>query len=299
MSINRRDFIKTGFGLAAGASLASLPLVSWATRTPGATAGSLLMVASGPSPTENTRRAIQSLGGIEKFVKKGQKVFLKPNCITELGPEFAVNTNPEVVQEVARLCRLAGASQITAFSHDDEVGWKANGIGAALEAEGVVFGSRNAQDAYREVALPLGLILQETLALNEFLDADVVINIPVAKHHGAAQLTIGLKNYMGLIWDRIILHNTDLHQTIADLATVRRPDLTVVDATRILLTYGPAGPGSVRETQMVIASSDPVAADAWAATLFKREPAEIRHIRYAGEMGLGIADVKRMDVKMV
>jgi uncharacterized protein (DUF362 family) len=257
------------------------------------------MVASGSSPAENTRRAIQSLGGIETFVKKGAKVFLKPNSVNELGPEYAVNVHPDVVHEVARQCRLAGAARITALSHDDEASWKANGIGAALTAEGVIYGSAAGQEAYRKVNLPLGLILKETMALNDFLDADVVINMPIAKHHAGTGLTIGLKNYMGLIWERTSFHYSDLHQCIADLATIRRADLTVVDATRILLTNGPAGPGSVRETGMVIASTDPIAADAWAATLFKREPSEIRHIRYAGEMGLGVADVKRMEVRMV
>jgi uncharacterized protein (DUF362 family) len=282
------------------ATLTATPLVSWATKVaqPGSGAP-LLLAATGKSPTENVRRVIHGLGGIERFVKKGAKVFLKPNSIMRLGPEYAVNTNPEVVREVARLCRLAGAAQVKYASHDDEGVDAVNGIGAALKAEGATYESANDIARYQKVSLPLGLIMRETMILKDLLEADVFINLPIAKHHAGSQLTIGMKNYMGLNWDRIIMHNTDLQQCIADLVTVRRADLTIVDATRILTSNGPAGPGSVREPQTVIASTDPIAADAYAATLFKQEPGNIKHIRYAADMGLGELNLKKMDLRLI
>lgn len=134
------------------------------------------------------------------------------------------------------------------------------------------------------------------MVIKELLDYDVFINLPVAKHHAGSRLTLGMKSYMGLSWDRQVMHTIDLHQTIADLVSVRRPDLTIIDATRILLNNGPGGPGSVREVKSVIASPDPITADAYAATLFKHDPRSIRHIRCAYEMGLGEIDPDRMDI---
>lgn len=297
MAITRREFLKSSIGAVSAASLATTPLLSFASK-----AGKfeskppLLMVSTGESPSENVRKVIAALGGMEKFVRPGDRVFLKPNSISRLGPQFAVNTNPDVVREVARLCRMAGAAQITAMTHDDVQVAEVNGIGATLEAEGGTIKGANDVAMYQQVNLPMGLILRQTMVIRELLEYDVFINIPVAKHHSGSQLTVGMKNYMGLNWDRQVMHRTDLHQTIADLVTVRKPDLTLIDATRILLNNGPSGPGTVGEMRSVIASRDPVAADAYAATLFKHEPRSILHVRYAYEMGLGEMNPKHMDI---
>ncbi len=299
MSLQRRDFLKTSLTLAGAAALASCPVFPWIAKAEEATAsGSILAVASGESPAENVRRAFQALGGIEKFVKQGSKVFLKPNSFSKLSEDFAINTNPAVVGEVARLCRLAGASQVIAATHDDDV-WEINGIGPALQAEGVVYRSANRRRDYQPVALPKGKILRKTEMLKELLEADVYINIPVLKHSPEVYLTAGLKNTMGLNWDRQIMHQIGLHQTIADLASFRIPDVTVVDCTRILLSNGPYGPGEVRRCNQVIASSDPVAADAYAATLLKLEPREVDHIRCASDLGMGEMDVKKVEMRMI
>jgi uncharacterized protein (DUF362 family) len=298
MALTRREFIKSGLGAVAAASVTSLPLLSHVAEAGKLSAKMpLLMVATGDSPALNVRKAVEALGGIEKFIKPGDRVFLKPNSITRVGPEFAANTHPDVVAEVARLCRKAGASEIWAYAHDDPSSWIHNGIGNAIEASGGIIGAANAVTAYQQVNLPMGLILRDTMVIREFLEADVFINLPVAKHHAAAQLTLALKNYMGLNWDRQIMHRTDLDQTIADLVTVRKPDLTVIDATRMMLNNGPSGPGTVREERTIVASTDIVAADAYTATLFKHEPGEIRHIRFAAEMGLGVADLKKMEIR--
>lgn len=298
MAITRREFLLSGLGAVSTASLVASPLFSWAAQAGISTSGMpLILVATGASPAENVRKVIAALGGIDKFVKPGDRVFIKPNSITPQSPEFAVNTNPDVVSEVVRLCSKAGASQITAAMHDDRRATEENGIGKAFEANGGTWKVVNEVSMYRRVNLPLGLLLRETMVVNELLDCDVFINIPVAKHHGGSRLTLGMKNYMGLNWDRQIMHTTDLHQTIADLVTVRKPDLTIIDATRMLLNNGPAGPGSVREARTIIASADLVAADAYAATMFKHKPADIPHIRYAAEMGLGEMNLNKMDIQ--
>ena len=297
MSITRREFMKSGLGLASVAAAATTPLMPFIAQAGTSSTISSVMVATGESPAANVRKVIEALGGIEKFVKPGDKVFLKPNCITQLGPEYAINTNPEVVAEVARLCRKAGAEKILAYAHDDPGSWGTNGIGKAIEAADGIHGSVNEMEGYVQVNLPMGLILRDTMVIKEFLEYNVFINLPIAKHHAAAQLTLGMKNYMGLNWDRQIMHTTDLDQTIADLVTVRKPDLTIMDATRMLLNNGPSGPGTVRETKSIVASVDMVAADAFTTTLFKQEPRQIRHIRYAAEMGLGVMDLKKMKIR--
>ena len=278
---------------AAGTALAGMPVIS---RAGTEAYKADLLVAKNGTPTENTRKAIEAAGGMEKFVKKGQKVFIKPNCITTSKPETAINTNPDVVAEVVRLCMKAGAAEVLYMGHDGEAAWEGNGIGAALEAMGAKKAGANNIDQYVDVKLPRGLILRETKMIRELMEYDVFINIPVAKHHAGAQLTLSMKNYMGLNWDRVIMHRSDLHQTIADLNTARPADLIVMDATRMLLTNGPSGPGTVREEKTVVVSSDPVAADAYTAALFKLDPRSVKHIQCAYEMGLGEIDERKMRI---
>ena len=294
--MDRRDFIKGAASLAAGAALTAKPVISHA--APQAYKSDVLVAQNG-TPAENTRKAIELVGGIEKFVKKGQKVFIKPNCITTSKPESAVNTNPEVVAAVVDLCKKAGAGEILYMGHDGEAAWSGNGIGEVLDAYGVKKAGANSIDQYVNVKLPRGLILRDTMMIKELMEYDVFINLPVAKHHAGAQLTLGMKNYMGLNWDRVIMHRSDLHQTIADLVTARPADLIVMDATRMLLTNGPSGPGSVREEKTVAVSTDPVAIDAYTATLFKLDPRSVKHLRCAYEMGLGEIDERNMRIKIL
>lgn len=297
MSLNRREFVRNSLGAAAG-------IVLTAKFTPVFSKGSdfrpAVTIVKGGTPAENTRKAIEALGGIEKFVKPGQKVFIKPNCISTSRPETAINTNPEVVGEVVRLCKKAGAAEVLYLSHDDPMTLDGgSGVMQAILANGGKGGVATRLEQYITVKLPRGLVMKETMVIKELMEYDVFINIPVAKHHAEAQLTLSMKNYMGLNWDRITMHRTNLHQTIADLATVRPADLIVMDATRALLTNGPGGPGQVGEFNTIIATVDPVAADACAAELFKLEPANIRHIAAAYDMGLGEMNRDKMDMKEI
>ena len=298
MNLSRREFLRNSAVAVSAAAIASTEFFALNRNAYAAKqVKSQVMVSIGGGPAENVRKVVEALGGMGKFVKKGDKVFIKPNCISGDKPQAAVNTNPEVVAEVARLCKIAGASEILAMGHDSPTAHTVNGIGEALEAHGGSLIPANSIDQYRTVALPRGIILREIMAINELLDYDVFINLPIAKHHAGTQLTVGMKNYMGLIWNRIIMHQTDIHQTIADLATVRKPDLVIVDATRMMLTNGPSGPGQVAEINTIIASTDPLAADAYTASLFKKDPASVKHFQYAYDMGLGEIYLDRMAIK--
>jgi len=294
MKLKRREFLRGAVMTAAGAALDCLPLPVYAIKR-----GfySPVRIVIGSDAAANTRKAIDMLGGMEKFVKPGQKVFIKPNCISTNQPESAVNTNPAVVAEIVRLCRKAGASEILYMGHDQSRVWESNGIGNAFYAYGGKIVDANSREQYLPVKLPRGLILRETMMVKELLEADVFINIPIAKHHAGTQLTFCLKNYMGLVWDRLIMHRTDIHQAIADLATARPADLAVIDATRMLLTNGPSGPGTVRVENTIIASPDMLAADAVTASLFKVEPGSVRHIKAAYDLGLGEIDEREMQVE--
>ena len=125
------------------------------------------------------------------------------------------------------------------------------------------------------------------------------INIPIAKHHSATDVTLSMKNLMGINWNRVYFHQNGLHQAIADLNTVVRQDLIIMDANRILLTNGPSGPGQTRDEKMVIAGTNPVTVDAYTVTLFDRKPEEIGHIQYAYELGMGEIDTDKLNIKEV
>jgi uncharacterized protein (DUF362 family) len=155
------------------------------------------------------------------------------------------------------------------------------------------------RDLYRPVPVLRGRLLENVEIIGELLDADVFINIPIAKHHSATELTLGLKNLMGINWNRGYFHQMGLHQAIADLSTVVKPDLIIMDANRILLTNGPGGPGETRDDLTVIAGTDPLAVDAYTATLFNREAMEIGHMRYAYEQGVGEIDLKKLNIEEI
>ena len=284
----------------AGLTAMSLPALSAIGKThtynaPGT--GLDLAVAKNGNPAENTIAAIKSLGGIERFVKPGDKVALKPNCISPRAPEYAINTHPEVVKTITRLCMEAGAKEVIAVTHDAAGNFAPSGMEDALVSEGGSWEVVNNRQDFREVILPRGILLRSTEIANRILDADVFINIPVAKDHGGSSLTLGMKNFMGINYDRGTMHARGLHQCIADLATALKPNLTIIDANYMLLSNGPGGPGSTRNQKTVIAGTDQVLADAFAASLFQFEPRDVDHIRFAAEMGLGSMDLNAAQIE--
>ena len=297
-----------------GAPTATMPPTVTITQTPGATVaepvstnGAYLAVARGKAldPAELTHRAIAAVGGIARYVKQGADVIVKPNiCNAYHGPEYASTTHPTVVAAIVALCLEAGAGSVRVmdfpFGGTAQNAYEISGIAQAVEAVGGQMELMNSLK-YREVAIPNAMALNKTKVYADILNADTVINVPIAKHHSGAGLTLGMKNLMGVILNRGTLHANGLHLSITDLSTVVRPHLTVIDATRILIANGPTG-GSmndVRRMDTVIASADVVAADAYAATLFNMTGADIEYIRLGDQRGLGTMDLKSINIETI
>jgi len=249
--------------------------------------------------------AIATLGGMEAFVKKGQTVVVKPNIAWDQPPEIPANTNPELVGAIVKHCMKAGASKVVVFDHtchNWQRSYETSGIADAARKEGATVVTGNHEGHYREVELPKAKILKTAKFHREMLDCDVFINVPVLKHHGGAKLTLCIKNLMGVVWDRRFFHKQGLDQCIADLCFAPRvPDLNILDAYRILRKNGPQGraeeDGEITRYQMI--GTDMVAIDAAAAKLFGMEPKDVGHIRIAGEMGAGKADLSKVRIKRI
>jgi uncharacterized protein (DUF362 family) len=261
-----------------------------------------LAVAQGADPAAITRAAIAALGGIERYVKPGDDVIVKPNiCVDYHGPEYAATTNPDVVATLVRLCLGAGARRVrvmdSPFGGTAESAYVRSGIGEAVNAAG---GEMEIMSPVKfvETDIPDGKDITSWKMYQDVIDADVLINVPIAKHHNLARLTLGGKNLMGVVLNRSGLHR-NLGQRIADLVSRVRPTLTVVDAVRILTARGPSG-GSLDDVQRmdtVIASRDIVAADAWAATLFGMSGADVPYIQAAADMGLGTLNLDEIEIE--
>jgi uncharacterized protein (DUF362 family) len=300
MQMKRRELLRRlGLGVAAvGLGQVTLGQKAGGQQQP------VVVVAEKDKPAELVRKAIKALGGMGRFVKKGNRVLIKPNIAFARPPEGAANTNPEVVAELVQLCVEAGAKEVIVLDYTLDparITYEMSGIAKAAEAKGARVVYVSPRD-FVPIEVPKGKILSayDVRVLKQVLDADVFINVPIAKTHGSARLTLGMKNLMGIIQDRGAWHRSgDLHQCIADFVTAVKPHLTVIDAIRILASGGPKGPGRVEQKDTIIASTDIVAADAYATTLFGLTPNDVPHIIKAAELGVGVADLKRVKIVKV
>jgi uncharacterized protein (DUF362 family) len=261
-----------------------------------------LVVVRGGEPEALVRRALASLGGMEKFVSKGANVVVKPNiCVAYHTYEYAATTNPWVVGTLVKMCFEAGAGSVKVmdfpFGGTAQEAYVKSGIKEQVEAAG---GEMAYMPGFKYVTtqIPNGVALKTTDVFDDILKADVLINVPVAKHHSLAKLTLGMKNLMGVIRSRSALH-ADLGQRLADLSTLLRPQLTVVDAVRILMANGPTGGNlnDVKQLDTILASADIVAVDSYATTLFGMQPDDIPYIKTAAAMGLGRNDLKSLKIE--
>ncbi|PKN44588.1 MAG: cytoplasmic protein [Deltaproteobacteria bacterium HGW-Deltaproteobacteria-20] len=256
----------------------------------------------GADPNALTRAAIDALGGMARFISKGDVVTIKPNIGWDRAPIHAANTNPEVVATVVRAAYEAGAKHVivTDFScNEAQRSFQRSGIWKA------------AYDAGAEIVLPAdhqfrtvpmgGTVLDEWPVLRPIIDADKVINIPIAKHHSLARFTCAMKNWYGLIGGRRNRLHQDIHTSIADLASFMRPTLTVIDAIRVLVRNGPQG-GNVddtREMNTIIATLDEVAGDTYACELIGEKADRIDYIRQGHQRGIGTMDLRRIQIREV
>jgi uncharacterized protein (DUF362 family) len=258
-----------------------------------------LAEARGRGPVANFDLALAALGGIEAFITPGDRVAIKPNCAWDRTPQQAANTNPELIHEIVRQCRTAGASTVTVVDnscHDPNRTFVRSGIeAAARDAGAAVAHQRNAGTVRLDLG---GTTLGVWEVLRPLAEADRVINVPVVKHHSLCRATIGMKNWIGAVVGRRSNLHQRINQVCAELGAAFRPTLTVVDATRILTGGGPTG-GSlalVKPMDAVAVSTDPVAAEAWGAGLLDLTPEQLPHIAIAARLGLGTPDWKSVSV---
>jgi uncharacterized protein (DUF362 family) len=257
-------------------------------------------VAEGKDFARITVRSLAMLGGMGRFVRPGATVVVKPNMGWDRSVEQGANTHPLVVRSVVEECLKAGARKVKVFDrtcNDERRCYINSGIGPALRGMTNVDVKYLEEERYRKVVLN-GRVLKEWELYGEALAADVYINLPVAKHHGLTGLTLGMKNVMGIMGGNRGSIHKHIDVALADINAVFRPHLTIIDATRILTAHGPQG-GDLRDVKalnMVIASTDIVAADAYATTLFGKRPDEIAVTVAAHRRGLGEMDLKKINV---
>jgi uncharacterized protein (DUF362 family) len=264
----------------------------------------LAVARGGDDPEALVRRAVAALGGMEKFVPKGASVLIKPNiCVAYHSYEYAATTNPWVVAALVRLALEAGARSVQVldypFGGTSKEAYAVSGIQEQVQAAG---GEMAPMPGFKFIGVDLtnGIDLKYTRAFKDALEADVLIDAPIAKHHGLARLTLGMKNLMGLVQDRGAIHQ-NLGQRVADLTGLFQPDLTVIDAVRILMDNGPTGGdlNDVKKLDTVIASADIVAADSYATRLFDLPPDDIAYISAAAAMGLGRSDLSNLKIEEI
>jgi uncharacterized protein (DUF362 family) len=263
-------------------------------RLPGAVE---MAIARGPDAAANVRRAVEAVGGMSRFVKRGERVVIKPNIGWNRLPEQAANTNPDVVAEVVRLVAAAGAGKIWVTDvsvNTAEQCFARSGIEKAAGAAGATI-VRPSSTAFREVDVS-GKLLHTGDVLFPFVEADRIINVPVVKQHSLSGATMAMKNWYGVLGGQRVKLHQNIHLSIVDLAAMIKPTLTIMDATRILLANGPTG-GSladVKRMDTVAVSTDEVALDAFGAGLLGLSPVDLGFIVEGMKAGLGRLDWKSL-----
>jgi uncharacterized protein (DUF362 family) len=232
-----------------------------------------------------------------RFVRKGETVLIKPNVGWNRVAEQAANTNPEVVAAVVKAVKAAGASRIwvadVPINHPERC-FSRSGVGAAARAAGAQVLWPDTDD-FRAVSVA-GMTLRTARVFYPFLEADRIINVPVAKHHGLTGATLSMKNWYGSLGGHRTLLHQNIHRSIVDLAMLFKSTLTVLDGTRVLMANGPSG-GSLQDVRVmntVAVSTDEVAIDAFGATLLDRKAADIEFIVLAERKGLGTSDYRAL-----
>ena len=288
--MDRRTFLK-----AVSAGIAGAPLLRHTDlfSVPPQETAPQLSIITGADPARVTRRAVDALGGMGSFVSRGDVVIVKPNIGWDRAPEQAADTNPVVVATLVELALGAGAKKVKVFDNT------CNAARRCYTNSGIEEAARNAgadvffvdERKFKKVNLG-GEVIKEWPVYADALEADKIINVPIAKHHGLARITLSMKNLMGLIGgSRNILHQK-IDVNVVDLAAFFKPTLTVLDAVRVLTANGPQG-GNVADVRLVntvAASRDQVAIEAFGATLFGMTPEDLPHVRQAHARGLGVKD---------
>jgi uncharacterized protein (DUF362 family) len=291
--MNRRDFMKD-------LTLGSMLLRFGPSLLAQAKNDAALAIVQGESPAAITKEALAAIGGMKRFVARGDKVMLKPNIGWDRTPELAACTNPEVVKTLVELCLEAGAKEVTVMDNTTNQAQRCyarSGIAEAAKAAGAKVPFVN---PFRLKKMLLrGEWLKEWDVFTDFVEADKIINIPIAKHHSLCRLTMGMKNWLGAIGGARNQLHQKLDEAMVDLAAFFKPTLTVLDAYRILTRNGPQGgrTSDVRLQKTVVASVDPVAADTVGAAFFDIQPQELAYLGIANQRGLGEFNLEKLTIE--
>ena len=291
--MDRRDFLKD-------MALGSL-LLKIAPRLLAQKSGTAdLAYVQGNSPAAITKEAIAALGGMNKFVAKGDVVMIKPNIGWDRTPEMAACTNPEVIKALVEMSRAAGAKKVIVMDNTTNQAQRCyvrSGIQDAAKAAGADVPFVNPR-RFKKMAIK-GEWLKEWEVIQDFVEADKIINVPIVKHHSLCRATLGMKNWLGAIGgSRNQLHQK-LDQAMIDLAAFFKPTLTVLDAYRILVRNGPQGgrPSDTKLMKTVVAGVDCVAVDAMGASFLEIPPQELLYLRLGKERGLGEFQLEKLRIE--
>ena len=268
-----------------------------------------ISVVRGLNYFDNTIKAVAQLGGIQNFVPKNSKVAILANPQRN---NPGVYTGTEVLRAAIRLCKQGKAKEIACISWlPVDKCWEPTGLKKVVDNEGIklIIADMKNEDLFKPVSVPKGINLKEARIMNELFNYDILLNIPICKNHAGNKFTGALKNLMGLNspmsnrtfhkpnWTTAIADIRYLDQCIADLNTVIKPNLCIVDATEFITTNGPFGPGNLHKPQKVIAGTDRVAVDAYCCSLWGLDPKDIFTIVASYEHGLGEIDLKKLNIK--
>jgi uncharacterized protein (DUF362 family) len=262
-----------------------------------------MAIIQGGGPRQLVQRAFQELGSIQRFIGRNDIVVVKPNIGWDRTPEQAANTNPELVAEVVRQCLSAGAKKVIVTDvscNDPRRCFQRSGIADAARAEGAEVLLPD-PTKFKQVDLG-GDLLQDWPVFQPFLEADKIINLPIAKHHSLTGTTLGMKNWYGILGGQRHRLHQQIHQSLVDLADFIRPTLTVIDSYRILLRNGPTG-GNLEDVLLkktLVAGTDPVALDAYVAKAYwDLDPPALPYLKMAAERGLGTPNFETLHSKLV
>ncbi|MDR3332881.1 MAG: DUF362 domain-containing protein [Synergistaceae bacterium] len=303
--MNRREFLKKSAMIGIGAGVLFLPKGLKIIASPAESAESYpdLVALKGGGLEAMLDRGMKEIGGMGRFVSKGQKVLIKPNMSWDVAPDGAANTSPELVAAIVKHCQAAGASSVVVMDHSIEY-WdnsrKVSGIDDAIKSVGAIYAPSEKDGYYQKVSLD-GKTLRETMIHEALLECDVLISAPVLKHHGGAGVSISAKGLMGCIWDRRDYHSMGLQNCIADFMHAKKPDLNIIDANKVITRHGPRGgsPNDIVDMKSLLISTDIVAADTAGAMMLGRKQGEIEHIRLAAEAGFGEMDLSKIKIERI
>jgi len=299
--ITRREFLAGTASVAAGAMLLGPSAVLSTAPVPE------VSVIKGGDPAAAVRRALELLGGMSRYVRPGNVVVVKPNIGWDTRIGYGADTNPDIVGAVIKMCFEAGAKKVKIFDNPCNEArrcYVSSGIEEIAKSQGadVSFVNDNRFDLVdflEGVRLKSWLVYRDALPANR----DVLINVPVLKQHslpktqnGNPGLSIGFKNLMGVMGGNRGEIHTHFEDKIVDFCSVIRPDLTIVDATNVLLRNGPRGGrlADVAKLDTVIAGADPVAVDAWGVRTFGYPPEDLDYLVEAHRRGMGELDLSKV-----